>query len=193
MEAPFAASRVAEVGVIEAPHCLTMLLLAMPMVHPESGVAATLTPCRDAHLPIVHGSKGVSKQGDLKTAGLEGPVFPFLDGATALHLCLTTLALTTLALAAGLGDLEASLEDGCELVGEGAGVAPGLPPLSLFLPSLGLPSLGLPELLSFWLLDLPSPLWRTTLLLLSLFLGCMESQWLGDLQMEHCTVLVHPD
>ena len=192
MEAPFAASRVAEVGVIEAPHCLTMLLLAMPMLHPESGVAATLTPCRDAHLPIVHGSKGVSKQGELKAAGLEVPVFPFLDGATALHLCLTTLALTTLALAAGLGDLEASLEDG-ELVGEGAGVAPGLPPLSLFLPSLGLPSLGLPELLSFWLLDLPSPLWRTTLLLLSLFFGCMESQWLGDLQMEHCTVLVHPD
>ena len=188
MEAPFAASRVAEVGVIEAPHCLTMLLLATPMVHPESGVAATLTPCRDAHLPIVHGSKGVSKQGDLKTPGLEGPVFPFLDGATALHLCLTTLALTTLALAAGLGDLEASLEDGCELVGDGAGVAPGLPPLSLFLPSL-----DLPELLSFWLLDLPSPLCRMTLLLLSLFLGCMESQWLEDLQMEHSTVLVHLD
>ena len=185
MEAPLAASKVAEVGVIEAPHCLTMLLLATPMV---SGVAATLTACRDAHLPTVHWSKGVSKQGDLKTAGLDGPVFPSLDGATALHLCLTTLAR-----AAGLGDLEASLEDGCELVGDGAGVAPGLPPLSLFLPSLGLPSLGLPELLSFWLLDLPSPLWRTTLLLLSLFLGCMESQWLVDLQMEHCTVLVHPD
>ena len=188
MEAPLAASRVAEVGLIGAPHCLTMLLLATPMVHPESGVAATLTPCRDAHLPIVHGSKGVSKQGDLKTAGLEGPVFPFLDGATALHLCLTTLALTTLALAAGLGDLDVSLEEGCELVGEGAGVAPGLPPLS----PLGLPSLGLPELPSFWLLDLPSPLWRTTLLLLSLFFGCMESQWVFDLHMEHSTVFVHP-
>ena len=54
-------------------------------------------------------------------------------------------------------------------------MAPGFPPLSLFL-SLGLPSLGLLELPSFWLLDLPSPLWRTTLLLLSLFFGCMESQ-----------------
>ena len=82
----------------------------------------------------------------------------------------------SLALAAGLGDLEVSLEGGCELVGEGAGVAPGFPPLSLFLLSLGLTSLGLLELPSFWLLDLPSPLWRTTLLLLSLFFGCMESQ-----------------
>ena len=175
MEAPLAASRVAEVGLIGAPHCLTMLLLATPMVHPESGVAATLTPCRDALLPMVHGSKGVSKQGDLKSAGLEGPFLPFLEGAITLHLCLITLALTTLALAAGLGDLDVSLEEGCELVGEGAGVAPGFPPLSLFL-SLGLPSLGLLELPSFWLLDLPSPLWRTTLLLLSLFFGCMESQ-----------------
>ena len=41
----------------------------------------------------------------------------------------------SLALAAGLGDLEVSLEGGCELVGEGAGVAPGFPPLSLFLLS----------------------------------------------------------
>ena len=187
-----AVSKVAEVGLIEAPQCLKMLLLATPIVHPESGVAATLTLCRDALLPMVHGSRGVSKHGDLKSAGLEGPFLPFLEGAITLHLCRTTLALTTLALAAGLGDLEASLEEGCELVGEGAGVAPGLPPFSLFLPSLGLPSLGLPELLSFWLLDLPSPFWRTTLLLLSLFFGCMESQWLGDLQMEHCTVLVHP-
>ena len=106
-----------------------------------------------------------------------------------LHLRLTILALTTLALAAGLGDLEASLEEGCELGGEGAGVAPGFPPLSDFLPSLGL-SLDLPEPPSFcWFLDLPSPFCRTTLLL---FFGCMESQWLFDLHMEHCTVFVHP-
>ena len=169
-----------------------MLLLATPMVHPESGVAATLTPCRDALLPMVQGSRGASKQGDLKSAGLEGPFFPFLEGANTLHLCLTILALTTLALAAGLGDLDVSLEEGCELVGEGAGVAPGFPPLSLFLPSLGL-SLGLPEVPSFWLLDLPSPFCRTTLLLFSLFFGCMESQWLLDLQMEHCADFVHPD
>ena len=177
--------------MIGAPHCLTMLPLATPMVHPESSVAATLTPCRDALLPMVQGSRGVSKQGDLKSAGLEGPFLPFLEGAITLHLCLTTLALTTLALAAGLGDLDVSLEEGCELVGEGAGVVPGFPPLSLFLLSLGL-SLGLPELPSFWLLGLPSPLWRTNLLLLSLFFGCMESQWVFDLQMEHSTVFVHP-
>ena len=112
MEAPLAASRVAEVGLIGAPHCLTMLLLATPIVHPESGVAATLTSCRAALLPMVHGSMGVSKQGDLKSAGLEGPFLPFLEGAITLHLCLTTLALTTLALAAGLGDLDVSLEEG---------------------------------------------------------------------------------
>ena len=98
----------------------------------------------------------------------------------------------SLALAAGLGDLEVSLEDGCELVGEGAGVPPGFPPLSDFLPSLGL-SLDLLEPPSFcWFLDLPSPFCRTTLLLFSLFFGCMESQWLLDLQMEHCTDFVHP-
>ena len=176
-------------GLIAAPHCLTMLLLATPIVHPESGVADTLTLCREALLPMVQGNKGVSKQGDLKSAGLEGPFFPFLEGANTLHLCLTILALTTLALAAGLGDLDVSLEEGCELVGEGAGVPPGFPPLSPLLLSLGL-SLDLPEPPSFWFLDLPSPFCRTTLLL---FFGCMESQWLFDLQMEHCTVFVHPD
>ena len=56
---------------------------------------------------MVHGSKGVSKQGDLKSAGLEGPFLPFLEGAITLHLCLITLAL-----AAGLGDLDVSLEEG---------------------------------------------------------------------------------
>ena len=100
MEAPLAAFKVAEVGLIAAPHCLTILLLATPIVHPESGVADTLTLCRDALLPMVQGSRGVSKQGDLKSAGLEGPFFPFLEGAITLHLCLTILALTTLALAA---------------------------------------------------------------------------------------------
>jgi len=184
MDAPLAASRVAEVGIIAAPHCFTMLLLATPIVHPESGVADTLTLCREALLPILQGSKGVSRQGDLNTAGFDEPFFPFLDGANTLHLCLTILALTTLALAAGLGDLDVSLEEGCELVGEGAGVAPGFPPLSPFLLSLGLPE---PPSLCF--LDLPSPFCLTTLLL---FFGCMASQWLLDLHMVHCTVFTHP-
>ena len=184
MDAPLAASEVAEVGLIAAPHCFTMLLLATPIVHPESGVADTLTLCREAHLPILQGSMGVSRQGDLNTAGFDGPFFPFLDGANTLHLCLTILALTTLALAAGLGDLDVSLEEGCELVGEGAGVAPGFPPLSPFLLSLGLPE---PPSLCF--LDLPSPFCLTTLLL---FFECIESQWVFDLQMEHSTVFVHP-
>ena len=100
MGAPLAASNLAEVRVIVAPHCFMMLLLATPLVHPGSGAAATLTLCRDAQLRIVHGNRGVSLQGDLKTAGLDGPVLPFLDGAIALHLCLTTLAR-----AAGLGEL----------------------------------------------------------------------------------------
>ena len=184
MDAPLAASRVAEVGIIAAPHCFTMLLLATPIVHPESGVADTLTLCREALLPILQGSMGVSRQGDLNTAGFDEPFFPFLDGANTLHLCLTILALTTLALTAGLGDLDVSLEEGCELIGEGAGVAPGFPPLSPFLLSLGLPE---PPSLCF--LDLPSPFCLTTLLL---FFECIESQWVFDLQMEHSTVFVHP-
>ena len=80
-----------------------------------------------------------------------------------LHLCLITLALTTLALAAGLGDLEVSLEEGCELVGEGAGVAPGFPTLSDLLPSLGLSLVLLEPPSLCWFLDLPSPFCRTTL------------------------------
>ena len=67
MGAPFAASRVADVGLIAAPHCFTMLLLATPIVQPESGVADTLTVCREALLPILQGSIGVSIQGDLNT------------------------------------------------------------------------------------------------------------------------------
>ena len=72
----------------------------------------SLTLCREAHLPILQGNMGASMQGDLNTAGFDGPLLPFLDGASMLHLCLITLALTTLALAAGLGDLEVSLEEG---------------------------------------------------------------------------------
>ena len=106
-----------------------------------------------------------------------------------LHLCLITLALTTLALAAGLGDLEVSLEDGWELVGEGAGVAPGFPTFSDLLPSLGLSLVLLEPPSLCWFLDLPSPFCRTTLLLL---FGCMASQWLVDLHMVHCTVFTHP-
>ena len=58
---------VADVGLIAAPHCFTMLLLATPIVQPESGVADTLTLWREAHLPILQGNIGVSMQGDLNT------------------------------------------------------------------------------------------------------------------------------
>ena len=78
----------------------------------------------------MHGNKGVLFVGNWKTAGLDEPVLPSLMGVVTLHLCLTTFAL------AGLGDREVSLEDGCELVGEGAGVLPAF--LSRFLASLPL-------------------------------------------------------
>ena len=163
ISAPLAASSLAEVGTIVAPHCLTMLLLAIPLVQPESGVAAMLRLWRDARLPTLHGSKGVSLEGDWKTAGLDNPVLPLLIGVVTLHLCLTTFAF------AGLGDREVSLEDGCEFVGEGFGVLPGFPALPRFLASLGL---WLPPSplggLGFPLLD--------CLVALLLNFGCWESQ-----------------
>ena len=71
---------------------ITMLLLAIPLVQPESGVAAMFRLWRDARLPTLHGSKGVSLEGDWKTAGLDNPVLPLLIGVVTLHLCLTTFA-----------------------------------------------------------------------------------------------------
>ena len=173
MSPPFAASSFCEVYCIFAPHCLITLLLAILLVQPLSGV-----DCTTAHLPpwalpkALHCRNGVSSVEDLNCAGLLCPVLPLLWDDRMLHLCLTILAFAGV----GLGDLEDSREDAGVVVGEGAGVLPGFPPLLLLLA----PVAGLPLCLSRLPSRLPLPprrLSRTFVCLaFSLSFGCVLSQ-----------------